>query len=95
MTEEQARFFYDNAMYGMLIDFRPTQAAVLAWEAAESGSEVPLLKAMDKLELLEQETLKAEFYPFENWYRETWIRRRPRFYNIHYSYHKLRAYLER
>ena len=97
MSEQQAHFFYDNAMFGMLIDYRPTQAAVLLYEALSRFPDERAIEhtkmALKKLEQLEQETRRAERPPFENWFKATWIRRHNSLTNVHYSINRLREYL--
>lgn len=97
MNCQQRQFFFDHAELPMLMDYRPTQAAVLLVEAM---SEPDLGKAwkeceaaMKPLERMEIEILRAEHPPFENWYRETWIRRHTSKYNVHRPYQELRAFL--
>jgi hypothetical protein len=48
---------------------------------------------MEPLEKLEVEILRAERPPFEQWYRETWIRRGPTPHNLHRPYRELRLFL--
>jgi len=97
MNEQQAQFFYEDAMFGMLIDYRPTQAAMHVWEALKTWPDdraVERVKlGLDQLELLEEETLGAERPPYENWYKDTWIRRKDSLANVHYSYYRLLDYL--
>jgi hypothetical protein len=45
------------------------------------------------LEQLEIELLRAEYPPFDHWYRETWIRAELRRFNPHRSYSQLRAFI--
>ncbi|MCK4920503.1 MAG: hypothetical protein KAS71_05620, partial [Bacteroidales bacterium] len=98
MNKEQTLFFFDNAMYGMLIDYRPTQAAALMWEFAQKRpnrktSRALIYQAMEKLETLEKETLKAEYPPFENWYKPTWARLPGSLNNVHYSYDRMKEFM--
>jgi len=97
MSEQQAHFFYDNAMFGMLIDYRPTQAAVLLYEALSRFPDERAIEyanmALRKLDQLEAETRRAERPPFEDWYKPTWIRRHDSLTNVHYSLNRLREYL--
>ncbi len=97
MEPRGGRFFFENALLGMLFDFRPTQAAVplvramsepdreKAWEMCRS--------AMPPLEKLEIEILRAQRPPFRHWYAETWIRSHGSVRNLHRPYQELRAFL--
>ncbi len=97
MNRQQRQFFFESAQLGLLIDWRPTQAALIlaaalrepdstrAWSLAES--------ARRPLEQLETEILRAERPPFEGWYRKTWIRRETKPSNVHRSYEQLRVFL--
>ena len=99
LTRAQRQFFFEHVELPMLMDWRPTQAAILlvramneperqrAWSMCES--------AMQPLEKLEVEILRAERPPlFEQWYRETWIRRGPAPANLHRPYRELRLFLD-
>ncbi len=97
MNRQQRQFFFESAQVGLLMDWRPTQAALIiaaalrepdstrAWALAES--------ARRPLEQLETEILRAERPPFEGWYRKTWIRRETKPSNVHRSYEQLRLFL--
>lgn len=97
MSRAQQQFFFDNVTLGLLIDWRPTQAALAlanalrepdparAWSLSEAAR-IPL-------DALEMEILRAEWPPFEGWYRKTWIRRETRPSNVHRSYEQLRVFL--
>lgn len=97
MDREQQQFFFENTALGLLMDLRPTQAALIlvkalnepdsakAWAIVES--------ARGPLETLETEILSAERLPFEGWYRKTWIRRETRPSNVHRPYEQLREFL--
>ncbi|AUP78823.1 glycosyl hydrolase 115 family protein [Flavivirga eckloniae] len=97
MNSQQARFFFENVELGLLFDYHTTKAAGLINEALSKYPDKEALnyanKAMKTLEILEQEILKAERPPFENWYRDTWIRRKDSWTSVHYAYHKLKDYL--
>ncbi len=97
MTPEQRRFFFEHVTYGMLIDYRPTLSAVSLVEAMEEP-DLPAAwrmceNALDPLNELEDETLLAEWPPFEQWYRETWIRTDASITNVHYAYGALLNFL--
>ena len=75
MSEKQKQFFFENVILGLLMDRRPTQAAL---ELNEALNEVDLQKAWQMceqaiipLEMLEDEILRAERSPFERWYGVT------------------------
>ena len=97
MNPAQRQFFHDLAELPIQMDYRPTQAAVLlvgamgepdrdkAWAMCE--------RAMDPLEQLEVDILRAEHPPFEQWYRKTWIRHELTSQNVHVAYESLRAFL--
>ena len=97
MGSPEGRFFFENALLGMLFDFRPTQAAVLLVGAmAEPDKEKAwkmCLSAMLPLEKLEIEILRAQRPPFQHWYAETWIRSHGSVRNLHRPYQELRAFL--
>jgi hypothetical protein len=97
LTRAQRQYFFEHVELPLLMDWRPTQAAILliramaepdrkrAWSMCES--------AMEPLEKLEVEIARAERPPFEQWYRETWIRRGPTPHNLHRPYRELRLFL--
>ena len=97
LTRAQRQYFFEHVELPLLMDWRPTQAAILliramaepdrqrAWSMCES--------AMEPLEKLEVEIGRAERPPFEQWYRETWIRRGPSPHNLHRPYRELRLFL--
>ncbi len=97
MTPAQRQFFFENAELGLRIDWRQTQAAILLIRAAQTPdlTEARRLcfEARARLVTLEQEMLRAEHYPFEQWYRETWIRRSDAPSNVHRSYRRLEEFL--
>ena len=99
MNEEQKPFFLHNAMMPMLIDYRPTQAAALMWEFArrrpnKKGKHNALVyQAMEKLDTLEKEIKAAEYPPFENWYKPTWIRLPDLVPNVHYSHDRMKTFM--
>lgn len=99
MNKEQARFFYDNTIFPMLIDYRPTKAAEYVWRSVWIWPQSKMLdlvqQAEDELLLLEQEIKEAEYPPFDNWYKDTWIRRYDSLANVHYSYYRMQDFRER
>ncbi|MFK7863815.1 MAG: glycosyl hydrolase 115 family protein [Pseudohongiellaceae bacterium] len=98
MNDQQQRFFFENVKLGLLMDYRPTKAASYLNEALRKYPDEEALRyvsmALDELEILESELRKAERPPFENWYRDTWIRRSDSRTNPHYSYYRVKEYLE-
>jgi hypothetical protein len=97
MTRPQQQFFYENATLGLLLDQRPTEAAIKLAQALEEKDLEKIwelcFEARGSLEKLEVEVLRAERPPFEGWYRETWVRRSESKYNIHRPYKQVRAFL--
>ena len=99
MDSAQRRFFDENVTLGLLIDYYPTKAAYVLNEAFGTyPDEDAIAKAKEALAILgelEVALEKAERPPFENWYHPTWIRRVDSQTNPHYSYLKLKNYLDR
>ncbi|MBA3655814.1 MAG: glycosyl hydrolase 115 family protein [Gemmatimonadaceae bacterium] len=97
MGREQRQFFFDNAVLGLLIDWRPTQAALLLSKALREPDPVRAWALVEAsrlpLETLENEIRRSEWPPFDEWYRKTWIRRETRPSNVHRSYEQLRVFL--
>ncbi|MDQ3710670.1 MAG: glycosyl hydrolase 115 family protein, partial [Acidobacteriota bacterium] len=97
MNDEQKQYFFEHVEFGLLIDWRPTQAAIKLIEALDAPDAAQAWKlsgqARQPLEQLELEILHAERPPFENWYRKTWIRRETKPSNVHRSYEQLRVFL--
>lgn len=97
MSRQQKQYFFENALLGLLIDWRPTQAALKLNEALNESDQQKswslVEEALKPLEQLELEIGKAERPPFEKWYRETWIRRKLSPYNVHRSYQQVRAFI--
>ncbi|WP_139959859.1 glycosyl hydrolase 115 family protein [Flavicella sediminum] len=100
MNEQQAQFFFENSMYGMLIDYRGAQAALAMNKALFTcwncrGEERAYAReAMRYLSLLELETKHAERAPFENWYRDTFMRGRHCLTSVHYPYYRLKEWMD-
>ncbi|MDQ3748740.1 MAG: glycosyl hydrolase 115 family protein [Acidobacteriota bacterium] len=97
MNDEQKQYFFEHIELGLLIDWRPTQAAIKLIEALDAPDAAQAWKlsgqARQPLEQLELEILRAERPPFESWYRKTWIRRETKPSNVHRSYEQLRVFL--
>jgi hypothetical protein len=93
MNQQQRQYFYEQISLGMLVDWRPTQAALILAEALNKPSRESIMglvrKALDQLYVYESEILKAERPPFEKWYRETWCRREFSPNNLHRSYRQV------
>jgi hypothetical protein len=97
MDRAQRQFFHEHLELPLLVTWRHTQAAILlveamgepdlekAWEMCE--------RAMEPLEQLEIEILRAERPPFEQWYRKTFIRHEHTGLNIHRPYEVVRLFL--
>lgn len=98
MNAEQSRFFFEQLELGLLFDYYPTKAAALInagfrkYPDEDALANVQL--ALEALELLEQAIDRAERPPFEDWYRATWIRRNDSRTNPHYSYNRVKGYLD-
>jgi hypothetical protein len=82
----QSQFFFDHVVLPVRFEQRPFEAAALFAKGERE-------KAIEPLEKLETEILRAEHPPFEHWYRETWIRRGPKQWNVHRPYEEMRLYL--
>ncbi len=97
MNDQQQQYFFEHVVLGLLIDWRPTQAAIKLIEALDNPDITKSWKLCEEgrqpLEQLELEILRAERPPFENWYRKTWIRRETKPSNVHRSYEQLRVFL--
>lgn len=97
MSRPQRQFFHNHVELPMLMDWRPTQAAILLAEALKeldaAKSWELCEQAMKPLEELEVEILRAEHPPFELWYRKTWIRRENSDLNVHRPFEQLRVFL--
>lgn len=93
MNQQQKQYFYEQISLGMLVDWRPTQAALILAEALNKKSKEDILaqvhKALEQLYAYENEILKAERPPFEKWYRETWCRREFSPNNLHRAYRQV------
>ncbi|GAA4098819.1 glycosyl hydrolase 115 family protein [Mucilaginibacter panaciglaebae] len=93
MNQQQQQYFYEQISLGMLVDWRPTQAALILAEALKKDSKDEIMaqvkKALEPLFIYEGEILKAERPPFEKWYRETWCRREFSPNNLHRPYRQV------
>lgn len=97
MTPTQKQYYSENVALGLLMDWRPTQAALKLVEALDTPNNEASSKlaeeARQPLEQLELELMRAERPPFEGWYRKTWIRRETKQWNPHRSYEEMRVFL--
>lgn len=97
MGPQQQQFFFENTKLGLSFDWRPTQAALLLHQAMQqkniNKAWEDVYRAIQPLEQLELDILKAERPPFKNWYRDTWIRGTLTPLNVHRSYLLLRAFI--
>lgn len=97
MTDTQAQYFFENTKLGLSFDWRPTQAALLLHQALQEQDREKawalIDQAMEPLEQLELDILRAERPPFDKWYRESWIRGKLSALNVHRSYDLLRAFI--
>ncbi|MEJ5993779.1 glycosyl hydrolase 115 family protein [Pedobacter sp. Du54] len=97
LTRAQQQFFFEHVVFGLRVDQRPTQAALLLLKALDSPDDHIawnlIAEAMLPLEKLEVEILRAERPPFDKWYIPTWIRTTISPFNIHRSYTQLREFI--
>ncbi|TZF84815.1 hypothetical protein FW774_07500 [Pedobacter sp. BS3] len=94
---QQKQFFFEHVAFGLLVDYRPTQAAQVLIQALLAPDKKStwdfIMAAMPPLEQLETEILRAERPPFEQWYRETWIKSSGSPFNLHRPYNQLRRFI--
>ena len=92
MNQQQQQYFHEQ-MLGVLVDWRPTQSALILAEALNKTTKEDIMaqvrKALEPLYTYESEILRAERPPFEKWYRETWCRREFSPNNLHRSYRQV------
>ena len=97
MNYEQRQYYAENVALGLLMDWRPTQAALKLVEALNAPDKETSWNLIEEaripLEQLETELLRAERPPFDGWYRKTWIRRETKQWNPHRSYEQMRVFL--
>lgn len=98
MDARQQQFFFEHVTLGLLMDYRPTQAALLLVKAMNEPDRDKCLalcrQALVPLAQLERELARAERPPFERWYGVTWIRRPNSPSNPHRSYDVVRTLLD-
>ncbi|QBG47009.1 hypothetical protein EGM51_06225 [Verrucomicrobia bacterium S94] len=99
MNAQEARFFYEHVIFPLLIDYRPTKAAEYVWQSTWSWPQDRIFalinQAEEQLQLLEDEVDQAERPPFQDWYKDTWIRRYDSYTNVHYSNYRMQDFRER
>jgi hypothetical protein len=92
MNQQQQQYFHEQ-MLGILVDWRPTQSALILAEALNKTTKEDIMaqvrKSLEPLYTYENEILRAERPPFEKWYRETWCRREFSPNNLHRSYRQV------
>lgn len=103
MSPMEGQFYFEHCRLGMLLDYRPSQAALVLARAFDAPDSVAARRicaeALKPLETLESEIKHAERPPFENWYRPTWIRY-PDFmsggsdFNVHRPYEMMRRFID-
>lgn len=97
LAPDQQRYLFENLTLGLLIDYRPTRAALLLAEAMNEYDDQKVralcFQALDELKQLETEIHRAERPPFEGWYRKTWIKSDDSPSNVHRPYEHLQAFL--
>jgi hypothetical protein len=97
LSREQKQFFFEHVEFGLRIDQRPTQAALLLLNALAEPDDNKawdmIAEAIVPLEKLELDILRAERPPFEKWYQATWIKTPMSPFNIHRSYTQLRDFI--
>jgi len=97
MSLSQQRFFSVDVALGLQVAERQTAAALKLEEALRAPDAARMWQlvreARASLEQLETELLRAEYPPFERWYRESWIRSASSQNNPHRPYIQLRAFI--
>lgn len=97
LAGDQQQFFFEQVTFGLLLDARQTAAALYLMDALQESDEgkakALCMAAGNELEQLEHDIARAERPPFNNWYRETWIRNHESPSNVHRSCKLVRAFL--
>ncbi len=97
LNKAQKQFFFEHVEFGLRVDQRPTQAALILLKAlAETDDQKAwelIAEAAIPLEKLEVEILRAERPPFDKWYIPTWIKTTIAPFNIHRSYTQIREFI--
>jgi hypothetical protein len=93
----QKQFFFEHIVFGLRVDQRPTQAALILLKALAEPNDAKawdlIAEAAVPLEKLEVDILRAERPPFDKWYIPTWIKTNIAPFNIHRSYTQLREFI--
>lgn len=97
MNPKQRQFFFENCELPIRITGRHTEAAVLLINAMAEKDRDKAWKmceqAMKPLEQLELELIRSERPPFNDWYRNTYIRHEHTGLNPHKPFYFLQAFL--
>ncbi|WP_345947605.1 glycosyl hydrolase 115 family protein [Mucilaginibacter sp. PAMB04274] len=97
LNREEKQFFFEHVEFGLRVDQRPTQAALMLLNALHEPDENKawniIAEAAVPLEKLEVEILRAERPPFDKWYIPTWIKTPAAPFNIHRSYTQIREFI--
>lgn len=97
MNRAQRQFHFDLVELPLRMDWRWAQASLLLVQAMEEPDDEKAWalceKAIEPLEQLEIEILRAEHPPFDKWYRNTWIRHEETGLSVRRPYQRLRAFL--
>ncbi|WP_256013913.1 glycosyl hydrolase 115 family protein [Desertivirga xinjiangensis] len=97
LKREQKQFFFEHVAFGLRVDQRPTEAALILLKAMAEPDDSKawdlIAEAIVPLEKLELEISRAERPPFDKWYISTWIRTPVSPLNIHRSYTQLREFI--
>ena len=88
MTRPQQLYFYDHVEFPLRVEYLATMAAATLNETGDTRA------AMGYLGQLELAIIDAQQPPFGEWYRETWVRRGPKPYNLHRPYRELRRFID-
>lgn len=97
MGRGPSRFFFEHVTLGLLLDSCPVACALRLSKALTEPDTIKAWRevtaAMESLVRLEDAIRTAEHPPFEQWYRESWIRKRFSRYNVHYAFELMRAFI--
>ena len=97
LSGERRQFFSEHVMFPLLVDARQTTAALSLQKALAatdpSDTRLQSILAWWELRALEADIHDAERAPFEDWYRQTWIRDVNSPYNVHRSYQRTLSFL--
>lgn len=97
LDRQQKQFLFEHVEFGMRVDQRPTQAAIMLIKALAEPNDAHawdlIAEAMIPLDKLEIDILRAERPPFDKWYQATWIKTPMSPFNVHRSYNQLREFI--